>query len=118
MTDYWNTEVTFTASASDPDGFVWGLPTVPGAPTSPTALQGKKSIGVTWTDPTDDGGTPITGYDVYCATTDPSPTTGTPTVTVSGATASSATVTAIKKATTTTASSPPSTRKASQRPRP
>jgi large repetitive protein len=27
VTDYWNTEVTFTASGSDPDGFVWsGIP--------------------------------------------------------------------------------------------
>jgi len=25
LTDYWNTEVTFTASGSDPDGFVWSV---------------------------------------------------------------------------------------------
>jgi hypothetical protein len=98
VTDYWNTEVTFTASDSDPDGFVWGLPTVPGAPTSPIAVEGKKSIAISWTDPTDDGGTAITGYDVYCSTTDPPSTSGSPTVTVSGATTTSATV-KIKKGT-------------------
>jgi hypothetical protein len=31
VTDYWNTEITFTASQSDPDGFVWA--DVPGLPT-------------------------------------------------------------------------------------
>lgn len=32
VTDYWNTEITFTASSSDPDGFVWSA--VPGVPSS------------------------------------------------------------------------------------
>jgi hypothetical protein len=31
VTDYWNTEITFTSSQSDPDGFVWA--DVPGLPT-------------------------------------------------------------------------------------
>ena len=31
VTDYWNTEITFTSSTSDPDGFVWA--DVPGLPT-------------------------------------------------------------------------------------
>jgi len=30
LTDYWNTEVTFTASGSDPNGFTWAA--VPGVP--------------------------------------------------------------------------------------
>ena len=30
VTDYWNTEITFTSSQSDPDGFVWA--DVPGLP--------------------------------------------------------------------------------------
>lgn len=32
VTDYWNTEITFTASQSDPGGFVWAA--VPGVPSS------------------------------------------------------------------------------------
>ena len=32
LSDYWNTEVTFTASGSDPTGFVWAA--VPGVPNS------------------------------------------------------------------------------------
>lgn len=32
LTDYWNTEVTFTASQSDPNGFTWAA--VPGVPGS------------------------------------------------------------------------------------
>jgi len=97
VTDYWITQVTFTASTSDPEGFVWtaGL-TVPGAPTSPTAAPGKKSIAVTWTDPTSTGGSPITGYDVYCSTTNPPSTSVTPSATAS-ATATSATVTGLTK---------------------
>ncbi|MGD0381472.1 MAG: hypothetical protein ABSC30_15970 [Acidimicrobiales bacterium] len=31
VTDYWNTEITFTSSNTDPDGFVWA--DVPGLPT-------------------------------------------------------------------------------------
>ena len=55
-------------------------------------MQGKKSIAVTWTDPTSDGGSPITGYDVYCSLADPPSTSGTPSATASGAAATSATV--------------------------
>ena len=38
--------------------------TVPGAPTDVGATPGDQSATVTWTAPTDDGGTAITGYDV------------------------------------------------------
>jgi Fibronectin type III domain/Bacterial Ig-like domain (group 3) len=71
--------------------------TVPGAPTSPTEVQGKKSIAVKWVDPTSNGGSPITGYDVYCSTSSNPSTSGTPSATVSGATATTATVKGIKK---------------------
>ncbi len=43
VTDYWNTQVTFTASTSDPNGFVWSAgpgtqtPEVPWAATLPVA---------------------------------------------------------------------------------
>ena len=40
MTDYWNTEVTFTSNGSDPNGFVWSdtpgrAPSAPAAPPRP-----------------------------------------------------------------------------------
>ncbi len=101
LSDDWNSPVTFSASTSDPNGFVWTGPAgVPGAPTSPTASQGKKSIAVTWTDPTSNGGSPITGYDVYCSFTDPPSTSGTPSATAAGAAATSATVNGTNKKST------------------
>ena len=69
--------------------------TVPGAPTSPTAVPGNASITVGWTDPTSNGGTPIIGYDIYCSTTSPPSTTGSPTSSVAGASASSGDVTGL-----------------------
>jgi fibronectin type III domain protein/Big-like domain-containing protein len=77
-----------------------GGATVPGAPTSPSATLGKKSIAVKWTDPASNGGSPITGYDVYCSTSSSPSTSGTPSATVSGATATSATVTGTSKKST------------------
>lgn len=38
--------------------------TVPGAPTSVTAITGEDSARITWTPPADDGGSPVTGYEV------------------------------------------------------
>ena len=38
--------------------------TVPGAPTDVGATPGNQSASVTWTEPLDDGGTPIVGFDV------------------------------------------------------
>ncbi|HXW35177.1 MAG TPA: fibronectin type III domain-containing protein, partial [Acidimicrobiales bacterium] len=54
---------------------------VPGAPTSPSASGGISSATVSWTAPADDGGSPITGYDVYASTTNPPSTSGTPSAT-------------------------------------
>ena len=95
VTDYWSTYVTFTASGSDPNGFVWTASFLPGAPTAPSATAGAESATVNWTDPASDGGWPITGYDVYDSTTNPPSTTGPPAATVSGATATSANVTGL-----------------------
>ncbi|HEY5251561.1 MAG TPA: fibronectin type III domain-containing protein [Acidimicrobiales bacterium] len=95
VTDYWSTYVTFTASGSDPNGFVWTASFLPGAPTAPSATAGAESATVNWTDPASDGGSPITGYDVYASTTNPPSTSAPPAATVSGATATSANVTGL-----------------------
>ena len=62
MTDYWNVEVTFTASGTDPHGFTWTAPAVPAAPNAPTGTSGNASATVDWVAPTDVGSSPITGY--------------------------------------------------------
>ena len=97
VTDYWNTQVTFTANGGDPNGFVWTA--VPGsvspAPTTQSATGGNASATVSWTDPATNGGSPINGYDIYDSTTPTVSTSGTPAATVSGATATSGLVTGL-----------------------
>ncbi|HSZ31133.1 MAG TPA: fibronectin type III domain-containing protein, partial [Pseudonocardiaceae bacterium] len=44
-------------------------PTVPGAPTGLTATGGNGSVSLSWTAPASNGGSAITGYDVYRSTT-------------------------------------------------
>ena len=62
VTDYWNVEVTFTASGTDPNGFTWTAPAVPAAPNAPTGTSGNTQATVNWVAPTDVGSSPITGY--------------------------------------------------------
>jgi len=62
VTDYWNIQVTFTASGTDPNGFVWTAPAVPAAPNAPTTTSANTSATVNWVAPTDVGSSPITGY--------------------------------------------------------
>jgi fibronectin type 3 domain-containing protein len=44
-------------------------PTAPGASSGLTATRGVQSVSLSWTAPTSDGGSPITGYNVYRGTT-------------------------------------------------
>jgi len=73
LTDYWNTEVTFTASTSDPGGFVWTQ--VPGnqsgAISTTTTTTGGGGSATTTTTTTGGGGSATT------TTTTPSSTTTT-----------------------------------------
>jgi hypothetical protein len=72
MTDYWNTQVTFTASTSDPNGFTWTA--VAGTTTTTTPTTAPTTPNATTTAPT---------------TTTITPSGGATTTTVAGSTASS-----------------------------
>ena len=54
--------VTTPWGSSDPLGFDVG--TVPGQPGTPVATAGDSRVQVSWSAATDDGGSPITGYEV------------------------------------------------------
>lgn len=62
--------------------------TVPAPPVSVKGVSGDGAITVKWKAPRNDGGDPITGYKLYCSTTNPPATSGTPTKTLSATTLS------------------------------
>jgi predicted phage tail protein len=57
-------------------------PTAPPPPRAVHGRNGTREISVTWVRPALDGGKPITSYNVYCSTTNPPSTSGTPSATV------------------------------------
>ncbi|MGH9122212.1 MAG: fibronectin type III domain-containing protein, partial [Acidimicrobiales bacterium] len=84
--------VASTASFGEIPGRIYvTVATPPGTPTLNSATPGNGTITLGFTDPASNGNSPITGYDAYCAVGTPS-TSGTPSGTVSGASASSVTV--------------------------
>ena len=60
---------------------------VPGSPTAPAAAAADASIVVNWADPIDNGGSPITGYEVFCSVASPPSVSGIPSGVAPGATA-------------------------------
>ena len=94
------TNATGTGPDSSPSNAVTpSAPTAPGAPTSVTANAGDASAKVSWTAPTDSGGSTITKYTVtpYIGTTAQTPATVT-----GGPAATSATVTGLTNGTSYT----------------
>jgi hypothetical protein len=80
LSDNWNTELTFTASASDPNGFVWSA--VPGVTTTTTTTT-TTSTSTTTTDPNSATTTPTTSDPSATTTPTTTPTDTTPTTGVS-----------------------------------
>ena len=102
VTDWWNTEITFTASISDPDGFTWSaVPGPPGSSSTPTMTAGA-------TTTTTAGGT---------TTTTPGSTTttqpGATTTTTPGSTTTQAGTTTTTPGSTTTTPAPAATQSGS-----
>jgi hypothetical protein len=56
--------VAGTGNASAPSNAVTPLASVPGAPSTPSAVAGNGEVTVSWAPPTSDGGSPITSYTV------------------------------------------------------
>ncbi len=64
VTDYWQTEITFSASGTDPNGFTWTDTAggAPSAPAAPTTISGNSSATVNWAAPVSGGAFGVSGY--------------------------------------------------------
>ncbi len=60
------------------------VPARPGAPTSVAVTPGNRTLGVTWSPPTDSGGAPVTGYQYSTGSTWRSVPSGASTFTITG----------------------------------
>jgi len=77
LSDYWNNEVTFTASSTDPGGFVWSdVPGTPGSTTTTVPGSTTTTEGSTTTTTTE-GSTTTTTEGSTTTTTSPTTTTTT-----------------------------------------
>ena len=103
LTDYWNTEVTFTTSSSDPGGFTWTQ--VPGDQTTPTTTT---TTTTTTTEPSTTTTTTTEPSTTTTTTTEPSTTTTEPSTTTT-TTDPSTTTTTTDPSTTTTTTEPATT---------
>ncbi|HUA95894.1 MAG TPA: hypothetical protein VMB82_10240 [Acidimicrobiales bacterium] len=97
LSDYWNNEVTFAASSSDPNGFVWS--DVPGTPGSTTTTTASGSTTTT----TSGGATTTTSATTTTTSGGATTTTSATTTTTVGSTTTTTTTTTPSGGTTTTA---------------
>jgi len=86
-TYYYTVAAVNSAGTSPPSGEASATPkaTVPTAPLGLTASAGNGSVGLSWSVPASNGGSPVTGYSVYRGTS-AGGESGTPVTTVTGTT--------------------------------
>ena len=73
-TYYYTVAAVNGVGASPPSNEAFATPqatqaTVPSAPSGLTAVAGQGSVGLSWAAPTSDGGSPVTGYNIYRGST-------------------------------------------------
>ena len=69
-TYYFRVTAVNRAGEGQPSNEVQAVPvTVPGAPTGLTVTAGNAQVTLSWTAPASDGGSQVTGYDLYVGTT-------------------------------------------------
>ena len=100
ITYYFQVQATYLKGPPITSNQVHALPedsrvSSPGAPTALTAMAGDAQVSLSWTAPASNGGSPVTGYNIYHGTS-PAGESGTPVQ----ATGTSATVTGLTNDTT------------------
>ncbi|HTZ09228.1 MAG TPA: hypothetical protein VMB72_09150 [Acidimicrobiales bacterium] len=109
LSDYWNTQVTFSASGADPNGFVWsavpgvgGTTTTTGATSSTTSPTSTTSSTAPTTTTSSTTPTSTTTTSEPTTTTTTTPTTTTSSTSTTSTTTTSTTSTTVPATTTTT----------------